>query len=420
MVKVLDDSSNVIETYTYGASRERLINTTATQRTYYAWGGNPLVEYSEPIASSTLTWAKSYVYAGSRLVSTTTNVSGTEVLQFHHPDRTGTGLISTPSVDTYEQHSTLPFGTALNWETTTSTNQTFTSYDRSAGTGLDYAVNRTYSSGQGRFTQVDPIGMESASVGNPQSSNLFAYTQNSPTDFIDPSGLLIAIPQYSCEGVVIWDRWVTVCTIDGWWIIDDNPGSGSHNPVDDPGAGGGGGTPHLDPEPNNLFADPCEGKKGQLDYSRVNKQGENAAQHILNRHIRPNSDPTASRYVFPPDMRDGDLEKELLSMGSAVAGLNIITFDNAVGVPSGNNVVYSLAFPSQTIKTPFGNIRIDVPVGIDNSSGINVGQTTNVNTVIVANDCKHVITSHPGPSRDGVVTGIPQWFQNRAPFIYGR
>ena len=45
----------------------------------------------------------------------------------------------------------------------------FTSHDRSNATGLDYAVSRFYSSQQGRFTQVDPIGMGAASSEDPQS-----------------------------------------------------------------------------------------------------------------------------------------------------------------------------------------------------------------------------------------------------------
>ncbi len=54
LMKIKDDSNNVIETYTYGADRSRLITETATQRTYYVWGGSsPLVEYTEPVVSST-------------------------------------------------------------------------------------------------------------------------------------------------------------------------------------------------------------------------------------------------------------------------------------------------------------------------------------------------------------------------------
>jgi len=79
------------------------------------------------------------------------------------------------------EQSTLPFGTPIPAESSGYSNQIFTTYDRSASTGLDYAVNRTYSSGQGRFTQVDPLGAAASSLGNPQSNNLYAYTQNMPT-----------------------------------------------------------------------------------------------------------------------------------------------------------------------------------------------------------------------------------------------
>ncbi|MFV0389284.1 MAG: RHS repeat-associated core domain-containing protein [Pyrinomonadaceae bacterium] len=102
--------------------------------------------------------------------------------------------------NTFKEQATLPFGTSLDAETSGTSgsgssgagapsNQRFTSYDRSGATGLDYAVNRTYNSGQSRFTQVDPIGMASASIGDPQSLNLFAYVQNDPVGFVDPNGL---------------------------------------------------------------------------------------------------------------------------------------------------------------------------------------------------------------------------------------
>ena len=139
---------------------------TTTHREYYAWGGSaPVVEYTEATASSTPEYSRSYVYAGSRLLSTATKVSTTaETTEFHHPDRLGTRLVTNPGAGTYYQQSTLPFGTALGAESTGFSNQVFTSYDRSASTGLDYAVNRTYSQGQSRFTQVDPIGMSALAL----------------------------------------------------------------------------------------------------------------------------------------------------------------------------------------------------------------------------------------------------------------
>jgi hypothetical protein len=50
-------------------------------------------------------------------------------------------------------------------------------------------VNRFYSPQQGRFTQVDPIGMGAASLSNPQTLNLYAYCGNDPINHFDPDGL---------------------------------------------------------------------------------------------------------------------------------------------------------------------------------------------------------------------------------------
>lgn len=61
--------------------------------------------------------------------------------------------------------------------------------NRSVTTGLDYAVNRHYDPQQGRFTQVDLIGMSSVSLATPQTLNLYAYCINDPINHTDPSGL---------------------------------------------------------------------------------------------------------------------------------------------------------------------------------------------------------------------------------------
>jgi len=82
----------------------------------------------------------------------------------------------------------LPLGTALSAESAGATNRRFTTYDRS-GTGLDYAITRHYDAQQGRFTQVDPIGMGGSTFDDPQSFNLYAYCGNDPVNHIDPDGL---------------------------------------------------------------------------------------------------------------------------------------------------------------------------------------------------------------------------------------
>src|SRR5207302_10928180 len=156
------DSGTTIAIYIYGDSNERLIaqdgDENSSYRTYYAGeAGSVTAEYTEtPSSPTTPQWSKSYVYLGGRLLSTLIpNGSGGEAIQFHHPDRLGTRLVTDPVAGTSFEQVTLPFGTALDAESTGETNRRFTSYDRSTTTKLDYAVNRHYDSQQGRFAQVD-------------------------------------------------------------------------------------------------------------------------------------------------------------------------------------------------------------------------------------------------------------------------
>lgn len=105
------------------------------------------------------------------------------------PVRLGTRLVTNAQDSTSFEQLSLPFGTALNAESTGSTNRRFTTSDRSVTTGLDYAKNRHYDAQQGRFTQVDPIGMDAASANDPQSLNMYSYCGNDPINNIDPEGL---------------------------------------------------------------------------------------------------------------------------------------------------------------------------------------------------------------------------------------
>ncbi len=183
-----DDNQTVISSYTYGSNTERLIVEEGGLRTYYACGGS--MEYFESGASTTPQWSKSYFYLGSRLLSTLTpNGSGGEAVQYHHPDRLGTRLVTNAQDTSSFEQITLPFGTALTAESTGATTRRFTSYDRSATTGLDYATNRHYDSRQGRFTQVDPLGMAATNLMSPQTLNLYSYCGNDPVNRTDASGL---------------------------------------------------------------------------------------------------------------------------------------------------------------------------------------------------------------------------------------
>ena len=98
-----------------------------------------IAEYNT-VSSVNVTWQKSCVYLGERLLATESTATA---LQFHHPDRLGTRLVANASDGSSggEQES-LPFGTALG-AGITGNHRRFTSYDRSTTTKLDYAVYRS-------------------------------------------------------------------------------------------------------------------------------------------------------------------------------------------------------------------------------------------------------------------------------------
>src|SRR4029079_4529207 len=88
LVKIKDDSGNPVETYAYGADRRRLITGDAVNGgTVYVWGGGSVVAEFHT-HSSAVYWDKSYFYAGSRLVATSTNYPYDKI-DYYHPDRLG-------------------------------------------------------------------------------------------------------------------------------------------------------------------------------------------------------------------------------------------------------------------------------------------------------------------------------------------
>ena len=64
----------------------------------------------------------------------------------------------------------------------------YATYWRDAESSLDYAMNRYYDNVTGRFLSPDPYG-GSASAGNPQSWNKYAYVVGDPVGGNDPTGL---------------------------------------------------------------------------------------------------------------------------------------------------------------------------------------------------------------------------------------
>jgi hypothetical protein len=144
--------------YQSSPSNQRLRATETGVETYYAADGSGVIAEFQTLTSSSWQWKKNYVKWGDRLVATET----ADGLQYQHPDRLGTKLITNASGGVITEQAHLPFGTALPLMSTAGSGEgsqsstqpnpyqrRFTSYDRSTTTKLDYAVNRTYNAGLG-------------------------------------------------------------------------------------------------------------------------------------------------------------------------------------------------------------------------------------------------------------------------------
>jgi YD repeat-containing protein len=142
LTKVKNLSGVTLATYTYGASNRRLITQTgsesSTDKTYYIWEGDAVIaEYVEQTSATMPKWSKNFIYLGGRLLATEAPNGSGEIVHYHHPDRLSTKLV-TNNLDTTSFHqANLPFGSALEAESTSGitsvTNRRFTSYDQALG-----------------------------------------------------------------------------------------------------------------------------------------------------------------------------------------------------------------------------------------------------------------------------------------------
>ncbi|MGH9568925.1 MAG: RHS repeat-associated core domain-containing protein, partial [Candidatus Angelobacter sp.] len=167
--------------YAYDGHRWRMEKTASGATTIYIYSGSKvLAEY--PAGAAPNAPSKEYVYSGGSLPAT---LAGTSVT-YHYPDHLSNRFETNSAGTVARTFGHLPFGETW-YETGAADKWKFTGYERdSSESGLDYAMNRMYSNGYGRFQTADLLA---GSSGNPQSLNRFAYTGNDPLNFIDPSGL---------------------------------------------------------------------------------------------------------------------------------------------------------------------------------------------------------------------------------------
>src|SRR5713226_7948449 len=166
-------------------------------RFVYGIGGKLVAEFDGSTGSLT----KEYVYGAGGLLATieptSVNTNGTRYVVTDH---LGTPRVTTNSSGlVVSRHDYLPFGeelfagtggrtTAQGYSASDGVRQHFTGQQRDSETGLDYFVARYHSSAQGRFTGPDSL-LASAKPIMPQSWNRYAYCNNNPLIYVDPTGL---------------------------------------------------------------------------------------------------------------------------------------------------------------------------------------------------------------------------------------
>jgi RHS repeat-associated protein len=171
--------------YAYEYQNRRYKKTIGSTVTHYIWEGNQvLAEHS----GSTGAQIVDYVYAGGKLIGEGPSniLGGNGTFTYLLSDRLSTRV----SLDRYGnilgRQATLPFGEEFG-ESGTQEKHHFTTYESDPETATDYAVNRQYAQGVGRFMRVDPVA---ESPENPQSLDAYTYVLADPVNGTDPNGLL--------------------------------------------------------------------------------------------------------------------------------------------------------------------------------------------------------------------------------------
>ncbi len=174
--------------FEYDMSGKRVMNGSDPDPNNLSTGSNPTVSYNfYGITGQRLATVKCTGYTRNNncaIVGQNVYFAGKLVVSGGVPvvtDRLGSVRANTQG----ESFAYYPFG-----EERTSTvdgREKFGTYFRD-GLGLDYADQRYYGSGTGRFLTADPAGLAIATPASPASWNRYAYVASDPVNFADPGG----------------------------------------------------------------------------------------------------------------------------------------------------------------------------------------------------------------------------------------
>jgi RHS repeat-associated protein len=191
MISATSDS-NGTDTYVYDPAGHRVFRNGYLD--FYGVDGSLLGEYS-PGWPDGFTACNVSVYFGKRMLWRGWGYNFFTSGETINADRLGSAVYDWTDAPKY-----FPYGDE---PTTTQQNRPkFATYTRDATTALDYAQQRYYASTLGRFTTPDLSGLGAAG-SEPQSWNRYAYVENDPANFNDPTGELRWLDSLDGGGVYV-------------------------------------------------------------------------------------------------------------------------------------------------------------------------------------------------------------------------
>ncbi|MFI7416742.1 RHS repeat-associated core domain-containing protein [Nonomuraea sp. NPDC049684] len=216
--KVTDGTKT--STYLYDANGSRLIRRDGTTVTLYLPNGMEL--------------KKTTVVSGTRYYSTAGQTIAVRVgstVSFIAPDHQGTGQLAVNGATQITAiRRTLPFGGLRGSSGAWPGDHGFLGSGISDSTGLTHLGAREYDPLIGRFISVDPV----MDLTNPQQLHGYAYANNNPSTWSDPTGLRPDDCAYGSVGGGCADSHgnkITGTKTDGSYTTSSNPAGSGYKPV---------------------------------------------------------------------------------------------------------------------------------------------------------------------------------------------
>jgi len=177
--------------FSYDANHNRVLKTTPTTTTAY------IGKIFQRTVMNGVTKDISNIYAGSKLVASIEEVAGLSTIKYMHGDHLGSISVITDAngavierlrFDVFGAPVDPNTGTAKATFGATNTERGYTGHEMDASTGLINMNARLYDPVLGRFLSADTVVPGS---GNMQNFNRYAYVNNNPLIYTDPTGHFI-------------------------------------------------------------------------------------------------------------------------------------------------------------------------------------------------------------------------------------